>query len=105
MRTNQSSQEEVEKTLQSITGIERASPNPFFLTRVEARLAARRSAPGVTTPWAFRPVWVAASLGLALMLNVSAVMYAREALTQDDQEQETVSLSAEWGFDATVMDW
>lgn len=104
MRKKESIHNEVEKTLHSLAGIERASPKPFFLTRVEARMAGR-TASKATTFWAFRPAWVAASLVLVLMLNVSAVMYAREELTQDDPDQETSSLSAEWGFDANVLDW
>ncbi len=104
MKKNPHIDEEVERTLQSIDGIERASPKPFFLTRVEARLN-RQRAPEPATAWAFRPAWVAASLGLVLLLNLSAVVYVREQLVQHEQEQETVGLSAEWGFDTNVLDW
>lgn len=97
-------EEEVEKTLRSIDGLERANPNPFFSTRVEARLR-QRLTPATPTTWVFRPAWVVASLGLVLALNLSAVIYVREQMAQDEQEQEATSLPSEWGFDANVLDW
>lgn len=104
MKTNARIEDEVDRTLRSIDGIERASPRPFFSTRVEARLRQR----GATKPlagWVFRPAWVVASLGLVLALNLSAVFYVRQQMAQHEQEQETVGLSAEWGFDANGLDW
>lgn len=94
--------EEVEKTLSSLEGIERATPKPFFSTRVEARLHQRLTT-AMPSTWVFRPAWVAASLGLVLVLNLSAVIYVRQQMAQD--EQETTGLSSEWGFDANVLDW
>jgi len=96
-------EEEVDKTLGSVAGIERAEPNPFFLTRVEGRLAQRQSVG--PTAWLFRPVWAVASLGLVLALNLSAVLYVREQLDRHEQEQESVGLTSEWGLDATLLDW
>ncbi|MEZ0542433.1 hypothetical protein [Fibrella arboris] len=98
--------DEVDKTLRSIDGMERASPPPFFLTRVEARLAGRGTA-RLASRWFLRPAWVAASLGLVLLLNLSAVVYAREQIQQQEQEQEqdAVGLSADWRFDTTALDW
>lgn len=102
MKMNPRVEEEIEQTLRSLEGIERASPKPFFQTRVEARLH-RRAEPKPVVSWLFRPAWVAASLGLVLLLNLSAVMYVREEL--DQQEQDAAGLSAEWGLDMNVLEW
>ena len=101
MKMNQRLEEEIEKTLRSIEGMERASPKPFFQTRLEARLSRRREERPVIA-WLFRPAWVAASRGLVLLLNLSAVVYMREELAQ--QEQDTVGLGADWGLDMTVLE-
>ena len=95
-------EEEIEKTLLSIQGIERASPKPFFQTRVEARLN-RCGKEKSASAWLFRPAWVAASLGLVLLLNLSAVVYIREEL--DQQGQDTVVPGAEWDLYTNVLEW
>ncbi|MBC7568692.1 MAG: hypothetical protein H7319_03020 [Spirosoma sp.] len=104
MKPNQHIQDEVEKTFRSIEGIERAEPTPFFLTRTQARLA-RHTTSQSLTGWVFRPAYVLASLGLVLLLNLSAVAYAHQQVAQYEQDQETVVLSAEWGNDLRALDW
>ncbi|MBC8151610.1 MAG: hypothetical protein H7Z72_01730 [Bacteroidetes bacterium] len=103
MKTNQRIEEEVEKTLQSIDGIQRATPNPFFLARVQARLD-RRHAPESARNWVLSPAWVVASLGLILVLNLSAVAYVYDRVDRHEQDQEAAGLSAEWGLEPT-LDW
>ena len=104
MRTNEAGDSEVERTLRALDGMERAAPKPFFLTRVEARLA-RRTGSVPTVAWFVRPALIVASLGLALLVNLSAAVYVHERLSQHEQEQEVVGLSTEWGFETTVLDW
>ncbi len=104
MKTNQRIEEAVEKTLRSIEGIERATPRPFFLTRVQARLT-QRIAPKPDPTWVFRPAYVVASLGLVLLLNVSAVVYVQERVDQHEQEQEATDLSADLELESNVLDW
>lgn len=101
---NQRVADEVNQTLQSLEGMERATPNPFFLTRVQARLS-HRPAPNPLTAWVFRPAWVVASLGLILLLNVSGVVYIQERLSQHEQEQETVGIAAEWESELGLFNW
>ncbi len=101
---NQRIDEEIEKTLRSLDGIERAVPTPYFLTRAQARLN-QRTAPHRLASWLFRPAWVAASLGLVLLLNVSAVVYIQERLSQHEQEQETVGMATEWELESNILDW
>lgn len=104
MKTNQHIEEEVDKTLRSLDGLERAAPKPFFLTRVQARLD-RRTAPKPLTNWVFRPAYVVASLGLVLLLNLSAVVYVRDRVVQHEQEQESAGFSADWELESDALDW
>ena len=106
MKTNQKQriEAEVEQTLRAISGIERAAPKPFFVTRAEARLASRRTL--IIRPiWAFRPHYMAASLALVLLLNLSAVLYVQHRVTQHEQEQESAGVSVELGLDANGLIW
>lgn len=96
--------EEIEKTLRSLDGIEQAAPNPFFLTRAQAR-PSQRTAPKPLMAWVFRPAWVAASLGLVLLLNVSAMVYIQERLTEHEQELETVGIATEWESELNILNW
>jgi hypothetical protein len=96
--------DEVDKTLLSLDGIERATPKPFFLTRTQTRLS-QRMAPKQLTAWVFRPVWLVASLGLILVLNVSSMVYIQQRLSRYEQEQHTVNFSAEWGLSTTGLNW
>ncbi|GAB3222623.1 hypothetical protein [Spirosoma arcticum] len=104
MKTNQRIDEEIEQTLRSLDGIERAAPKPFFLTRVQARLD-RRTTPKPLTAWVFRPAYVVASLGLVLLLNLSAVVYVRDQVVQHEQEQESAGFSTEWELESDALNW
>lgn len=104
MDTNKQPHDEIEKTLRSIDGIERASPPPFFSTRVEARLA-RRQAEKAPVSWVFRPAYALASLGLVLMLNVSAAVYFQQHLDRHEEEQFVNGQAGDLGAEATVLDW
>lgn len=104
MKTKQQIGAEVEQTLRSIDGIERATPRPFFVSRTEARLR-QRTAPQPATSWVFRPAYVFASLGLIFLLNVSAVLYVQQQVAQPNRERAGLSLPEEWGFEPNALDW
>lgn len=104
MKTNQRIEDEIEQTLRSLDGIERATPKPFFFTRVQARLD-RHTAPGRNTTWVFRPAYVMASLGLVLLLNLSAVVYIHDRVAQHEEEQESAGFSVEWELESDALNW
>ncbi len=96
--------DEVNQTLRSLDGLERAAPSPFFLTRVQARIS-QRTAPQPLMAWVFRPAWLVTSLGFILLLNVSGFVYIQQRLSQHEQEQHTKQFATEWGFDMNGLDW
>lgn len=95
---------EIDQTLQAIDNIDRATPKPFFLTRVQARLDAR-TALKTRTVWAFRPAYVVASLGVVLLLNLLAVVYIAERVTRHEQARESAGLAAELGIEPSALAW
>ena len=96
--------EEIEKALRSLDGIERASPSPFFSTRVQARLA-RRLAEKTRPSWVVRPAYALASLGLVLVLNASAAYYFQQHVDQHEEEHFVDGVAGDLGADATALDW
>lgn len=104
MDTTKQPNEEIERTLRSLEGIERASPPPFFSTRVQARLA-RRLAGKTRTSWVSRPAYALASLGLVLVLNVSAAFYFQQHLYQHEEEHFVDGVAGDLGAEATALDW
>lgn len=70
MKKHYNNEEEVERTLQSLEGIKRAEPNPFFYTRLQARMEQKFVK---KTGWQWRPVYVYAALGLVLLLNFATI--------------------------------
>ena len=68
-------QKEVEQTLNSLDGLERAKPRPFFHTRVEARLeASQQQSLSPILAWfqQARVQW--AMIACLLMLNVGVIL-------------------------------
>ena len=63
-------QQEIEKTLQSLDGIQRAEANPFLFTRIQARMKKQRSS-GWERTFSFisRPVVALAVLVIVMAVN------------------------------------
>ncbi len=92
---------ETDRTLRALDGMERAEPRPFFFARVQARLAQHQAA-GLP---AFRPALLAASLGMVLLLNASAVAVYQYRVAAQEQEQAAERFADEWGADPATLDW
>lgn len=70
MKKRYNKEEEIERTLQSLEGIQPAEPNPFFYTRLQARMEQKFVK---KTGWQWRPVYAYAALGLVLLLNFTTI--------------------------------
>ena len=76
--------------LDSLEGLQKASPGPFFYTRVQARLQKGESGIWSTlVAYITRPSVALATLGLIFLLNAAAFFYERQAssLAADPNEQ------------------
>ena len=73
MRDKQNMEKKVEEALNSLDGMERATPGPFFFTRVQARLQREDgSAWDQTLSFITRPAVALAGLCLVVLLNAAA---------------------------------
>jgi hypothetical protein len=93
-------EKEIEQTLQSLEGLKRADPMPFFYTRLEARMERELVKPQ-TMSWQIRPVWAYSSLAAAILLNVATIFtmtyYRQEKAISSPQERFAI----EYGLNTT----
>lgn len=75
MKSNKSTQHQIEETLKSLDGISRADMPPFFYTRLQARL----ELPSYSLPsfWLLitKPAVTLVTLSLFVILNIAAINY------------------------------
>jgi hypothetical protein len=101
MEQNEFLDERVRQTLSSLDGIKRASPGPFFYTRMMARLdAEEKNLWERVTAFLAKPVVVVSFICLVLVLNLTAVFKQSEpSLTMTDQVE--VSLADQYKISST----
>jgi len=108
MKDKRHIQEQVDKTLESLDGIQRASANPFLFTRIQARLQKEE-----TNFWsqAFalmsRPKVAFAGVAIAIMINAIVLFESRSESVKNTQDDEQVfaseyNLSTSTIYEATV---
>ncbi len=91
-------EEEIEKTMRALAGIEAAEPKPFFYTRLKARMEKAQEAMPPQIRWVMKPAYLFSTLAIIIVLNVvSAVNYSKSS-TQDSNEQNIEGFAKEYGF-------
>ena len=94
MKDSDKIEEEIDKTLASLEHIERASPRPFFYTRLEAKMQ-QRYAP--MPKLILRPAFIWSFLALIVLINVSVVIsYSKR--THSSEEQNANTFAQEYGL-------
>jgi hypothetical protein len=79
----------VENTMNSLDGLQKASPGPFFFTRLRARM--QKEETGV---WAgiasfiAKPAVAVTSLGLIVLLNAAVLLYQKQEPSVPDQNEQ-----------------
>lgn len=66
--------ERIEKALESLDGIQRATPQPYFYTRLKARLDRKEREWSGITGFISRPAYALAMICIVLLVNTWAVM-------------------------------
>ncbi|MFN8357056.1 MAG: hypothetical protein U0Y10_21560 [Spirosomataceae bacterium] len=91
---------EIDQTLQSLDGIKRAEPRPFFYTRLNARMEQRL----ITAPkrsWLLRPSVVFSALAVVILLNVVTILTATKSKAYSQTNQDPTENFAEaYGLDS-----
>ena len=80
--------------MQSLDGIEKAAPRPFFFTRLEARMQNEKSIWEIISSFAAKPAIVFASICLIVVIN-AAVILSSSTLTGSSDQQNTEQATAD----------
>jgi len=79
---------DIDKILQSLDGIQKASPGPSFYTRVQARLQREETSTwGRLASFIANPRVAVSTLLVICLLNAAALFYQRHALSGGGTEQ------------------
>jgi hypothetical protein len=99
MKNQEEINEEVEKTLRVLEGIEVASPKPFFYTRLKARMESQQQYIPQQVRWVLKPTFVFGTLAIVLLLNVvSAVNYSKKTTQVSSNSQTLEGFAKEYGL-------
>ncbi len=104
MPFNKNIQQQINEALQSIDGIAPASPRPYLLTRIQARLSsiAAQSSWETIAQFISRPVVMVASVVFLLSLNLSILVVNHSAKNNADEERQS-TLVVEDDFYTAMM--
>jgi hypothetical protein len=83
----------IDEVMQSMDGIEKASPRPFLFTRIEARMQNERNVWSKISSFVARPVVAFACICLVLVINSIVILFSNSSgnsLTQQGSELATV---------------
>lgn len=88
--------QEVDKTLQSLDGLDRAVANPFLFTRIKARMVLwtfgeKQNSWYIVTSFLSRPVVAIAILAAVVAINSWAVFGTTEQIS--NQEKESIAIT------------
>jgi hypothetical protein len=101
MNQNESIAHRVEETMNSLDGLQKAGPGPFFYTRVMARLEAEeKNLWGVITSYITKPLVIATLLLFILLLNVT-VVFRQAGSSPDVPDQSDLSIVDEYQVAST----
>ena len=82
-------QEEIEKTLNSLNGIQRAAANPYLFTRIKARLEGEeKSFWGRALTFLSRPSVAVPAIVLTILINTAVFFEFRSERGQVPQDEE-----------------
>ncbi len=79
----------INETLKSVEGITQAEPNPFYYTRLKARMERELLQSKTVLGWTFKPIYAYACLATVLMLNVFTIITINN---KSSQPKDTVQV-------------
>jgi hypothetical protein len=79
MQKKRNMEESLEDALNSLDGLRKASPAPFFFTRVQARIQREQNSQwSIISSFIARPVVAVAGISIVVLLNIAALFYQKE---------------------------
>lgn len=78
----------IDKVMQSLDGIEKVSPRPFFFTRLEAKMQKHKNGWEKISSFLSRPIVAFACICLIIIINAAVIFSARNFKTTDPANNE-----------------
>ena len=86
----------IEEIMQSLDGIEKATPSPFFFSRLEARMQKEKSVWENISSFVAKPVYAFACICLVILLNASVILFTASSKNSTDQQNSEVATADEY---------
>jgi hypothetical protein len=86
----------IDKVMQSLDGIEKASPLPFFFTRLEAKMQKEKNRWEVISSFLSRPVIAFACICLIIVINAAVIFSASHVKNTADQLNNELATADEY---------
>lgn len=93
----------IEETMQSLDGIEKAAPRPFFFTRLEARMQNDKSIWEIISSFAAKPAIVFASICLIVVINAAVILSSSTFAGSSDQQNTEQATADEYNSVSAPM--
>lgn len=86
----------IEDILQSLDGIKKASPAPYFFTRLEARMERERNVWERVSAFVSKPVIAIASICLIITINTAVIFSSTTSVSNTDKQNNELATVDEY---------
>jgi len=87
-----------EEILNSLDGIRRAEPQPYFYTRLSARLNREKNGWEKVASFISKPAFAIAAIALFLIINVTILFNSSSNATSSPQEESSLAVENDYGL-------
>jgi len=88
----------IDEVMQSLNRVEKASPSPFFFTRLEARMEREKSSWEKISSFVAKPVVAFACICLVIMINAWVIFSSRNSQNSTDQQTSELATTDEYNL-------
>ncbi|MGN6248400.1 MAG: hypothetical protein ACTHNG_08585 [Ginsengibacter sp.] len=78
----------IDEAMQSLNGIEKASPRPYFFTRLEARMQREKSGWEKISSFVAKPVVAFVCICLIIVINAAVILSSTSLINSSSQNSE-----------------
>jgi uncharacterized membrane protein YdfJ with MMPL/SSD domain len=88
----------IEETMRSFEGIQKASPAPFFFTRLEARMQNQKSIWEQVSSFVAKPVIAFACICLIVLINAAVIFSSPNSKNSIDEQSNEIATADEYNL-------
>jgi uncharacterized membrane protein YdfJ with MMPL/SSD domain len=86
----------IDEAMQSLDGLEKASPRTYFFTRLEARMEREKSRWEVISSFVAKPIVAFACICLIIMINAAVIFSSANSKNVTDQQNSEQATADEY---------